>query len=368
MADAGRVTRPRVDARPLPDPTPAAAFLAQVEDAFDEALAAVGGATERYLELAGRRIRLSFAGGALVAPVTRATAHLAAAANEASDLRVLLWDVASTGVPLPPAPWGRDAYSVRSEIAGYNDENAHTVFQASTGSLLIFDARRNLAVYATLDARALPSYETCAPLRTVFHWWARRRGMQMVHAAAVGTPAGCVLLAGESGAGKSSTALACLPSSLLFLSDDYCILDLEAEGGPVVHSVYSVGKAGSATLERLPFLASMVSNPAEVEREKANLFLSEHRPEKLLAAAPLRAILLPRVSQHAHTAIEPTSAADALITMSWNTHVQLPNADAEILRTFSRVVRTTPSYRLFVGTDARGIATAIENLLGSFAR
>lgn len=362
MADAGHVSRPGAAARAPADASPAAAFLARVEQSFEEALASAGGPSERDLELAGRGIRLSFAGEALVAPITRATAHLLTPPCAAPHLRVLLWDAASTGVPLPSPPWGREAYGVRSEIAGYNDENVHTVFQVATGSLLLFDAGRNLAVYATADARSLPSYETCAPLRTIFHWWARRGAMQMVHAAAVGREDGCVLLAGESGAGKSSTALACLPSPLLFLSDDYCLLEFR-DAGPVVHSVYSAGKASRATLDRLPFLESMVSNPDEVEREKANLYLAEHRPEKILKRAPLRAVLLPRVADQVQTEVRRTSAADAVVTMSWNTHVQLPNAEAEILRTFSRVVRATPSYRLLVGSDAGGIATAIERVL-----
>ena len=46
-----------------------------------------------------------------------------------------------------------------------------------------------------------------APFRTILTWWAADHRLALVHAAAVATGDGAVVLAGTSGAGKSTTAL-----------------------------------------------------------------------------------------------------------------------------------------------------------------
>ena len=75
------------------------------------------------------------------------------------------------------------------------------------------------------DAEALPRWETAAPLRTLLRW-ALRSGLHLVHAAAVVGARGAALLAGASGAGKSTTALAAAQAGLGYVGDDYCAVEL----------------------------------------------------------------------------------------------------------------------------------------------
>jgi len=347
-----------------PPDSPAQAFFHAAEATFERASRA--GVVSRDLLLAGRRIRLEFAGEALLRPLTRALAHLLVAPKGEGDLTVLLWDRASTGVAAPPPPWGVDAYTVRSEIAGYNTDDFHTTFQTDTQSLLLFDGARMRAIYWTADAARLPTYDQAAPLRSILHWWSRRRAMQMVHGAVLAGEDGCVLLAGPSGAGKSSTALACLPSPLRFLSDDYSLLQFEPE--PRIHCVYSVAKVGAADVDRMPHLRPMISNRWEVGREKAVFFLHEEAPEKLVGSARLRAIVLPDRCGGRDSALEPVSAAAALVALGASTHVQLPNAGEEVLRRLLPVVRSLPCLRLRLGTDVAQLAPLLVGLLRSLGR
>ena len=46
-------------------------------------------------------------------------------------------------------------------------------------------------------------------------------------------------------------------------------------------------------------------------REKAVIFLAEHSPHKLLSQAPVRAILMPRITDHEEVRIEPAPASSA---------------------------------------------------------
>src|SRR5262245_6073474 len=165
-------------------------FFAATEAAFARALAACGRATIRYFCVAGAVVRLNFAGAALVEPLTRALGHLVSTSVATPDLTIGLWDVASTGIPLPPAPWPDHAYGAQGEITGFSDDVILTACQVDTRSLLLYHRERALAFYVTLDAAQLPYYEASAPLRTIWHWWACKTNCQLLHAGAVGTRAG----------------------------------------------------------------------------------------------------------------------------------------------------------------------------------
>ena len=68
-------------------------------------------------------------------------------------------------------------------------------------------------------------------------------GRQLVHAAAVGTDEGALLITGRGGVGKSTTALACLEAGMQFLGDDYVVVGLDPE--PQVYRLYGSAKLTS---------------------------------------------------------------------------------------------------------------------------
>src|SRR5581483_7842647 len=105
-------------------------------------------------------------------------------------------------------------------------------------SVLYRQQRR--AIHWVPDAPSIPFYEQSAPFLQILHWWARENLHQMVHAAAVGTATGGVLIGGKSGSGKSTTTLACLKAGLRSTGDDYTLL--RASHPPLVRNLYSTGK------------------------------------------------------------------------------------------------------------------------------
>lgn len=340
-------------------------FFAETEAAFERALAASGGAISRDFCIAGGSARLNFAGSILVEPLTRALAHLASTPLVTPGLTVGLWDVASTGIRLPPSPWSVDDYGAKGEILGYGDEAVLAAFQLDTLSLLLYHRRKRRAYYVTLDAAKLPSYETSAPLRAIWYWWTRERGLQLVHAGAVGTQAGGILLAGSGGAGKSNTALVCLQSELGYASDDYCLV--QPEPAPSVYSLFSSAKTQRADLARLPFLQNALSNPAGTETDKGVYFLHEHFPERIIRSFPLRALLILRVKGQRDTSIVPATAAEALLALGPSTRSQLPYAGGEVLVRIAQIVRRVPCSHLNLGTDTSQIPRAILDFLGKYS-
>ena len=208
--------------------------------------------------LAGVRVRLRFAGGALEPLLFPALAHLQAAEATASDppaLTVSLFDTACRlGEPTPAPAWGPEDYGVKGEIVGFNDERIRTVFQPGVLFILhLYDAHRRSGILlgrrtarrALVGVELSPAHD--APLVGGTHTAAARPCGR-------GRPGGRgVLVAGNSGAGKSTTTLACLEAGLDYVGDDYVLVDAGgAHGAQPVRD----GEAGTRQSRAVPRLGA----------------------------------------------------------------------------------------------------------------
>jgi hypothetical protein len=319
----------------------------------------VTGAVERSYIIGGHVVRLSFSGAALLS-LTRALEHLATDNDSTPDLTICVWDSESTGQRMLSRPWQESDFLARGVIQGYNTERIWTAFQHGSGAVSVLDKERNLAVFWAPDS-TLPYWEDGSPFRTILHWWLLSRGLQLVHAAAVGNSNGGVLIGGKGGSGKSTTALACLQSNLSYVGDDYTLLGFDS--GPVVHSLYNSAKLNSDHVQRFPALLSKVANPERLADEKALLFVNENYPSKVATRLPVRAILLPRVTGLAGTRFKRVSVAMTLAALAPSTIFQLPRAGNEALKFLATFARHLPCFSLEVGTDLSTIPPVIEGLL-----
>ena len=327
--------------------------LGALADAFERAARARGGACALTFDIAGRRLRVRLAGEALRPSIEPALAHLAAAADGAPpDLEVMVWDTRSTGVGLP----------AREHAAPMD---AETVWQAGAGILTAVDAGRRSAVVWAPDADAVPFNEVAAPLRVFLHLALARAGTHLVHAAAVGRPDGGALIVGRSGAGKSSTALACVGSTLGVAGDDYVAV---APGeSPHVHSLYSSAKLNPDQLERFPALADGVANRG-VAGDKPVLFLHPRWEAAVSRGFPLRAALAPRVVGHGATTVTRVGRAALLAALAPSTIFQLPGTGAHTLAALARLLARVPCYELRLGARVADIPAAIEQALEDASR
>jgi hypothetical protein len=351
-----RVSLQQNDARP-------GAFFGEVRASFERAARSVDGYTEKFFQLGGEIVRLCFAGPALVRPLTAALEHLSVS-PAVPALTICLFDSASTGVRLPPSPWGADldVFTRRGEVPRGTDDRVKMAFQLGPCILSIMDLHDAVGIYHLADAAELPWYESSSPLRTILHWWFRSRGDLLVHAGAVGNPQGGVLLVGRGGAGKSTTALACLQSDLLYAADDYCLLQ-PSTNGPFVSSLYGSAKLNPADLCRFPHLVPALSNGHRLASEKAMFFLRQSWSEKLSCGFPIRAIVAPWVTGREDTALIPTPLAEAVKGLAASTIHQLPGADTTNLRLMRQLLERIPAYRLEAGTDLRQIPRVLQKLL-----
>src|SRR5436189_5670577 len=114
-----------------------------------------------------------------------------------------------------------------------------------------FDRSTRQAWYWLVDSDAVHYWDRSTPLRQLIHWWAETKGLQVVHAGAVGASDGGVLVTGPGGSGKSTTTLACIEDGLAFAGDDTVLV---ADDPPWVHSLYGSGKLEVDHVGRFPGL------------------------------------------------------------------------------------------------------------------
>lgn len=344
------------------DPQVPIAFFNAVYAKYKAAESASDGCVERFYNLAGYKIRLYFAGSALIPYLTPALSHLEIESVDNPELTVCLWDSESTNTAMLPPPWSKDCYHPkRGEIIGYNTDRIHTSFQWGSYALSLLDRDRNLGIYWISSAKQIPYWETGSPLRTIFNVWLSQRDVQLVHAGAVGLPEGGVLLAGKGGSGKSTSALACLNSKLFYASDDYCLISPTPT--PTVFSLYNTGKKNADDVERLPFLASAIRNRDRLDTEKALYFIHQTFPDKIIAHFPIKAILIPRIAGTQDTTLEPTSSTHALTALAPSTMIQLPGTGKAACQVMKAVADRVPCYELRVGTQIDRIPETIFQLL-----
>lgn len=346
-----------------PPPATAKHFLGELRDRAIDAERAAGGPIDRRFEIAGGVVRLRFAGPAMVDFACRALSHLPAEPGAEPDLTVHLWDSGSTGIAVPERPSGFERFRGNGAIEGEDDSGVRAAFVGGAEALSVFDPADATAVHWVRDATTIREYDKPAPLRLLLSWWLETRGITLVHGAAVGDESGAVLLAGVAGAGKSTTALACLGAGLRYVADDYCAVALLP--APTVHSVYCSGKAVTANLSLLPGLTALVPQPDSRFEEKSIYYLGEHLPERIARRLPLRAVLVPTIAGGQGTRVEPASPAVALAALAPSTLFQLAHAGGTAFARLGQLVRDVPCHRLSIGDDPADAAAAIRELLAT---
>jgi hypothetical protein len=349
------------------------AFFDTLSEGFRRASAQVG-IVERDYKIAGMNVRLRFAGSALLPALVPALAHLEMPESAAPDFTIELFDAVSTGTPLPflaarfvdllRLRWWEHLEG-RREIKQLNGDRIRSVFHLGPDILSVLDTAQNRAIYWVEQADSIPYYETGYPLSVLLNWWLARQGRYFVHAAAIGSAEGGILLTGRGGSGKSTTTLACvMAEDLGIMGDDYTAIKPDENRA---YSLYNTVKLKRLSdVDRFPGLRDCVCNLNRVceaeEGEKAMLFLHEHFPQKLISTMPVRAILVPRIVDGPDTRIVPVSPAVAFKALAPSTLFQLPGNAQQAFRAMVEMVRRIPSYEIQLG-NVPGVPGAIRQFL-----
>jgi len=330
------------------------------------AVFADGAGRERVYSLGGLRCLIRYADGAAEAAVHRALAHVEISAGGPADLTIGVWDETQAS-RLLPEPHPHMLVDYRNHCLELCSDARYLALEERwLGTRSFIDRQAGVAWYCVRDAGTLPYYERAAPLRSLLNALLVGRGRHLVHAAAVGTSAGGVLLTGPPGAGKSSSALACLGGKLGFVADDWCGVTAGETGGetgrksPRIFSVYASSKLRIDGLDRFPEMRARIDNFDRLDDEKATAFLAEHWRSALVAECPVKAIFIPEVAGGARTAVVPTAGKDAWRAMTSWTLKQLTGCGRDSIALLARFAASLPAFRLQLGRDRHEVRAALE--------
>lgn len=331
------------------------AYADALRGAFEDAAAAFGTVQFDHL-LAGRHVRLRFAGPALAAVLAPAFEHLAGADPAGrAELCISAWDRATAG-PAPPPPWSLDRYATRDRVLGLDEQHLRVAYDAGHGLLSVLRPGSGSGLFYAADSARTPRWVRRMPFRHLLGWWAVERGLTLLHAAAVGWAGACVILPGSSGSGKSTTALAASEAGLDFLADDLCLLDGAAG---TAHAVYGWAKAEADAVARIPALQARI-----VATEDGQSLL---RPAGLVGAARIVGVVLPHVTGRAATVTRPANAAEALLALGPSTVIEGNGAGQASLAMFAGLAQRVPAVHLDLGTDIDGVVAVLEGLVRRWA-
>jgi hypothetical protein len=338
-----------------------------LEEAFARASKAHPDRVETsWWRFAGRCVRGRVAGRGLAGHFSRPFAHLLVEEQSGidPDLTIDLWDGEDTGIPLP-------ATSLDSTFRWHDSGGTSTVSMDSRyyihelfESWAILDRKARRILGWTASSERLSLYERGKPFRVLLSVWLHDRGVQVVHAALVSRDGRGILLPGRGGAGKSTSALACLLAGLDYLGDDYVGLEHLGDGSFVGHSLYKSTWLEPDHLVRFPLLVPHAIRRVLSWERKRLVHLSGILAEKLARSVPIRLVVLPRVVHTPSTRARPASKAEALRAMAPTSMFELtPRVGAQGFARLAALVTRVPTYWLELGEPLAEIPACIDDLL-----
>jgi GT2 family glycosyltransferase len=335
-------------------------FFERCYERFLKALRSAGEVRRSY-RIGETSVCLLFAGERLIPYITPALEHLRMPDGSHADVTMCIWDSDSTSVEMIPPPCKWESFTDRGDIWGFNSSRIRTAFHWVECSVNLMDHRAGIGMYWVKTAENLPYWVHASPLKTLFHWWMEKNGCHIIHAAAVATDAGAVLLTGEGGSGKSTTALSCLQSGFYYLSDDFMIARLEPRA--TAYTLYSTAKLNQDNLHNFPVLKKLVQNPEKLDQEKAIIFLQGRFEKQIISEMPIRAVFIPRITYQDTSSLVPASPFEIRQSAGFSTMSLLPGAGRYTHNFMCRLSLELPGYILQLGRNLEEIPASIGSYL-----
>ena len=376
MTHGSGVARPKRDERGSAGATVGGggSRFAALQVAFQRATdARPDGLRESYYTFGGRHVRVRIVGRRLADEFCRPFAHLKANENDSSlpRLTIDLWDEEETGIS-PPVESTSDNVEASRRIAGdllFIPPDGRFVRHRFREPVVWLDRAAQHMIGWAASSQHLSLYERGKPLLPLLSVWYHDRGVQLVHAGLVSRNGHGVLLPGMGGAGKSTSALACVDAGFDYLGDDYVGLQAREDGSFVGHSLYNSTWLEPDHMARFPLLPSHAIHGSNAREDKSLVLLSQVFPTRLSRTAPIRVLALPRIVDRHATQCRRASKGDALLALAPSSLFALPaRPGARGLDRLAQLVEQVPSYWLELGRDLTAIPHRVEELLAEVTR
>ena len=319
--------------------------------------------------IAGRPAKLEILGDALAARLAPVF-PTGSGPSEAGDaeLTLQLWDERACGISRPEAALSASfaqRWDLPEETYGTSRDRRLLCLRRPHAELWL-DRNARRIVGAVTAAEAIPLNLCGKPFQPLVSVWCRDRGVQLVHAGLVSQGGRGVLIAGESGAGKSTTSLACAVAGLGFLGDDCVGVERDGAGGFRGHGIYATAFLMD------PDVPTLVASGACEAREgepKQLVTLARAADVTRPASVAIEALVLPRVSGESASRLERASKREALLALTPSSMLGWrPRQDARGFERLAALTLALPVWRLEAGSDLADRARVLRELLAAGGR
>jgi len=342
-------------------PAPTDSFGAMSEF-FEEAVARRPDTVSAHSYVAaGHGVRLRIAGRRFAREVTPSLAHLLSSGPApARALSIDMWDQEETGVTatITGDRGGEEAFSFLTASA-----DDRFVAEERNVTMSWLDRHACRIVGCAASAGGLYVDQRARPFTRLMSIWLNDRGVQLVHSGLVAWQGRGVLFVGMSGAGKSTSSIACLRGGFDYLGDDFVGLEEAPDGTHTGHGIYASCLLTPAHLARFPDLAAHALAPHHAHEDKSLVYLSRLFPDRMERRVAIAVVALPRVVDSDETTFRPASKVEALLALAPTSVMFLPGATPRALDKLGRLVERVPCYWLELGRDVDRIPDTVRAMV-----
>jgi hypothetical protein len=190
----------------------------------------------------------------------------------------------------------------------------------------------------------------------------KRLGLYMVHAAGLAVGGKGLLIAGQSGAGKTTLALALLRAGFDFLADDTVFLSLR-ESGLRILAFPDEADVTTQTLGFFPELQRLThASKASGRLKQPVCATSLYQARPCWECAP-EAIIFPQPGKSSRSVLTPMPKAEALVQLVCNVLRTEPRSSQAHLDALAGLVKTSRCYRLKTGQDFDRLPGLLRSVL-----
>lgn len=344
----------------MPLPPPNAAQIYNRLAATFEQIRAGAFVEDKTLQIAGCLVRLRTTTPALREQVLRPLVCPVNGVSSPADFTVDLVDLGEQ--PLPALPWLPQHTSSEQETSEYQ-EGPFLFTRHGDVLLTALNQEDGRTVGLVHDPTHWPLRHYKQSIFITLYQHLRRRGLYLIHASAIGQGDRAVLVAGPSGAGKTTTMLTCVAAGFQFLGDDTTLLQRTPTGAFDVIALLSTLDVTDKTMAWFPELAPYLS-PQRSHTGKRQIILSEAFPNSVTFHGQVSAILAPEITGQAHTSLAPANKTALLSDLLfYSVDLQDAALARQHLEFLAQALEQIPVYRLLLGSDRQQIPQVIAEIL-----